>query len=103
MRASMLTISGHLCVRCGALAPGYGINMFCMSLMKDEIARPSSERAEYLKESFRRSKRRSSSADNRMLGLAGNIYFTAKLGAPLATRFSIAALMTGSTQRPTPR
>src|SRR5271165_5104214 len=64
---------------------GYGINMFCMSLMKDENRKAfKANEAEYLK----RFKLTPEQTDailkrdyNRMLELGGNIYFTAKLGA----------------------
>ena len=82
---------------------GYGINMFCMSLMKEENRKAfRANEAEYLK-------RFPLSADqarailerdyNRMLELGGNIYFTAKLGATDGHSFQhLAALMTGMTQ-----
>src|SRR5580693_6876995 len=82
---------------------GYGINMFCMSLMKDENRRAfKANEAEYLK----RFKLTPEQADavlkrdyNRMLELGGNIYFTAKLGATDGHSFQhLAAIMTGSTQ-----
>ncbi len=82
---------------------GYGINMFCMSLMKavnreafkadeaaylDKFKLTSEQRAAILKRDW-----------NRMLELGGNIYFTAKLGATDGLSFQqIAAKMTGSTQ-----
>jgi protocatechuate 4,5-dioxygenase alpha chain len=82
---------------------GYGINMFCMSLMKDENRKafkanepgylkrfhltPAQEEA-ILKRDY-----------NRMLELGGNIYFTAKLGATDGHSFQhLAAVMTGSSQ-----
>jgi protocatechuate 4,5-dioxygenase, alpha chain len=83
---------------------GYGINMFCMSLMKDENRRAfKANEAEYLK----RFKLTPEQADavlkrdyNRMLELGGNIYFTAKLGATDGHSFQhLAATMTGSTQQ----
>jgi protocatechuate 4,5-dioxygenase alpha chain len=82
---------------------GYGINMFCMSLMKDENRKAfKANEAEYLK----RFPLTGEQADailkreyNRMLELGGNIYFTAKLGATDGHSFRhLAALMTGSTQ-----
>jgi protocatechuate 4,5-dioxygenase alpha chain len=82
---------------------GYGINMFCMSLMKDENRKAfKANEAEYLK----RFPLTPEQADailkreyNRMLELGGNIYFTAKLGATDGHSFRhLAALMTGSTQ-----
>ena len=82
---------------------GYGINMFCMSLMKDENRKAfRANEAEYLKrfpltpEQARAILERDY---NRMLELGGNIYFTAKLGATDGHSFQhLAALMTGMTQ-----
>src|SRR5215469_12251132 len=83
---------------------GYGINMFCMSLMKDENRKAfKANEAEYLK----RFKLTPEQTDailkrdyNRMLELGGNIYFTAKLGATDGHSFQhLAALMTSSTQQ----
>src|SRR2546421_1174945 len=82
---------------------GYGINMFCMSLMKDENRKAfKADEAGYLK----RFPLTPEQADailkrdyNRMLELGGNIYFTAKLGATDGHSFQhMAAMMTGSTQ-----
>ena len=82
---------------------GYGINMFCMSLMKEENRNAfKANEADYLK----RFNLTPEQADailkrdyNRMLELGGNIYFTAKLGATDGHSFQhIAAIMTGSTQ-----
>jgi protocatechuate 4,5-dioxygenase alpha chain len=82
---------------------GYGINMFCMSLMKDENRKAfKANEAEYLK----KFKLTPEQADailkrdyNRMLELGGNIYFTAKLGATDGHSFRhLAATMTGATQ-----
>ena len=83
---------------------GYGINMFCMSLMKEENRKAfKANEAEYLK----RFKLTSAQTDailkrdyNRMLELGGNIYFAAKLGATDGHSFQhLAALMTGSSQQ----
>jgi protocatechuate 4,5-dioxygenase, alpha chain len=83
---------------------GYGINMFCMSLMKDENRKAfKANEAEYLK----RFNLTPAQIDailkrdyNRMLELGGNIYFTAKLGATDGHSFQhLAALMTGSSQQ----
>jgi protocatechuate 4,5-dioxygenase alpha chain len=82
---------------------GYGINMFCMSLMKDENRKAfKANEAEYLKtynltpEQIDAVLKRDY---NRMLELGGNIYFTAKLGATDGHSFRhLAATMTGSTQ-----
>jgi protocatechuate 4,5-dioxygenase alpha chain len=83
---------------------GYGINMFCMSLMKDENRRAfKANEAEYLKK-FKLTPEQTDAIlkrdYNRMLELGGNIYFTAKLGATDGHSFQhLAALMTGSTQQ----
>jgi protocatechuate 4,5-dioxygenase alpha chain len=83
---------------------GFGINMFCMSLMKDENRNAfKADEAEYLK----RFKLTPAQTDailkrdyNRMLELGGNIYFTAKLGATDGHSFQhLAAVMTGSSQQ----
>jgi protocatechuate 4,5-dioxygenase alpha chain len=83
---------------------GYGINMFCMSLMKDENRKAfKADEAEYLK----RFKLTPEQIDavlkrdyNRMLELGGNIYFTAKLGATDGHSFQhLAANMTGAAQQ----
>jgi protocatechuate 4,5-dioxygenase, alpha chain len=82
---------------------GYGINMFCMSLMKDENRRAfKADEAEYLKR-FRLTPEQAEAIlkrdYNRMLELGGNIYFTAKLGATDGHSFQhLAAVMTGNTQ-----
>jgi protocatechuate 4,5-dioxygenase, alpha chain len=82
---------------------GYGINMFCMSLMKDENRRAfKANEAEYLKK-FHLTPEQTDAVlkrdYNRMLELGGNIYFTAKLGATDGHSFQhLAAVMTGSTQ-----
>jgi len=82
---------------------GFGINMFCMSLMKDENRKAfKANEAEYLKK-FRLTPEQTEAIlkrqYNRMLELGGNIYFTAKLGATDGHSFQhLAALMTGSTQ-----
>ena len=83
---------------------GYGINMFCMSLMKGENRRAfKANEAEYLKK-FKLTPEQTDAVlkrdYNRMLELGGNIYFTAKLGATDGHSFQhLAALMTGSTQQ----
>jgi protocatechuate 4,5-dioxygenase, alpha chain len=83
---------------------GYGINMFCMSLMKDENRRAfKANEAEYLKQ-FKLTPAQAEAVlkrdYNRMLELGGNIYFTAKLGATDGHSFQhLAATMTGSTQQ----
>jgi len=83
---------------------GYGINMFCMSLMQDENRRAfKANEAEYLKR-FNLTPEQTDAVlkrdYNRMLELGGNIYFTAKLGATDGHSFQhLAAVMTGSTQQ----
>jgi len=82
---------------------GYHLNMFCMSLMKDENRKAFlANEAEYLKK-FKLTPEQTEAVlkrdYNRMLELGGNIYFTAKLGATDGHSFQhIAAIMTGSTQ-----
>jgi protocatechuate 4,5-dioxygenase alpha chain len=82
---------------------GFGINMFCMSLMKDENRKAfKANEAEYLKR-FKLTPEQTEAVlkrdYNRMLELGGNIYFTAKLGATDGHSFQhLAAIMTGSTQ-----
>ena len=83
---------------------GYGINMFCMSLMKDENRKAfKANEAEYLKK-FKLTPAQTDAIlkrdYNRMLELGGNIYFTAKLGATDGHSFQhLAALMTSSSQQ----
>jgi protocatechuate 4,5-dioxygenase alpha chain len=82
---------------------GFGINMFCMSLMKDENRKAfKANEAEYLKK-FKLTPEQTDAIlkrdYNRMLELGGNIYFTAKLGATDGHSFRhLAAVMTGSSQ-----
>jgi protocatechuate 4,5-dioxygenase, alpha chain len=83
---------------------GYGINMFCMSLMKDENRKAfKADEAEYLKKFQLTGEQRDAILKrdfNRMLELGGNIYFTAKLGATDGHSFQhLAAVMTGSSQQ----
>src|SRR5437879_12164800 len=83
---------------------GYGINMFCMSLMKEENRKAFKAReAEYLKKFQLTDEQRDAIIKrdyNRMLELGSNIYFTAKLGAadrhPLP---HLAAVMAGCSQQ----
>ncbi len=83
---------------------GFGINMFCMSLMKDENRKAfKANEAEYLKK-FKLTPEQADAVlkrdYNRMLELGGNIYFTAKLGATDGHSFQhLAATMTGSSQQ----
>jgi protocatechuate 4,5-dioxygenase alpha chain len=82
---------------------GFGINMFCMSLMKDENRKAfKADEAAYLKK-FKLTPEQTDAIlkrdYNRMLELGGNIYFTAKLGATDGHSFRhLAATMTGATQ-----
>ena len=82
---------------------GFGINMFCMSLMKDENRKAfKANEAGYLKQ-FKLTPEQTDAIlkrdYNRMLELGGNIYFTAKLGATDGHSFRhLAATMTGATQ-----
>ena len=83
---------------------GYGINMFCMSLMKaDNRAAFKADEVGYLKKFPLTAEQTQAILKrdyNRMLELGGNIYFTAKLGASDGHPFQhLAALMTGSTQQ----
>ncbi|HXW39944.1 MAG TPA: protocatechuate 4,5-dioxygenase subunit alpha [Xanthobacteraceae bacterium] len=81
---------------------GFGINMFCMSLMKDENRKAfKANEADYLKK-FNLTPEQTDAVlkrdYNRMLELGGNIYFT-KLGATDGHSFQhLAAVMTGNTQ-----
>jgi protocatechuate 4,5-dioxygenase alpha chain len=82
---------------------GYHLNMFCMSLMKDENRKAfkADERAYLAK--FPMSEEQKDAVLkrdwNRMIRLGGNIYYTSKLGATDGLSFqNLAALMTGVTQ-----
>jgi protocatechuate 4,5-dioxygenase, alpha chain len=83
---------------------GFGINMFCMSLMEEPNRQAfKANEAEYLK-TFKLTPEQTEAVlkrdYNRMLELGGNIYFTAKLGATDGHSFQhLAAVMTGSTQQ----
>ena len=82
---------------------GYGINMFCMSLMQEENRKAfKANEAEYLKRFTLTPEQTDAILKrdyNRMLELGGNIYFTAKLGATDGHSFRhLAAVMTGSSQ-----
>jgi protocatechuate 4,5-dioxygenase alpha chain len=83
---------------------GYGINMFCMSLLNKENRDAfKADEAKYLQAFKLTPDQRAAILGrqwNRMLELGGNIYFTAKLGATDGLSFQqVAALMTGSTQQ----
>jgi protocatechuate 4,5-dioxygenase alpha chain len=84
---------------------GYWLNMFCMSLMKDENRKAFKANEEkYIDANFPHMAPDQREAIlkrqwNRMLELGGNIYYTSKLGATDGLSFqNLAALMTGSTQ-----
>ena len=83
---------------------GYGINMFCMSLLKAENrAAFKANEVEYLKP-YKLTPEQTESVLKRqwirMLELGGNIYFTSKLGATDGLSFQqVAAMMTGGTQQ----
>jgi len=82
---------------------GYHLNMFCMSLMKEENRKAfKANEAGYLDRFPLTPEQREAILKrqyNRMLELGGNIYFTAKLGATDGHSFQhMAAVMTGSTQ-----
>jgi len=82
---------------------GYHLNMFCMSLMKDEHRQAfRADQRAYLAKFPMTQEQVQSVLDrdwNRMLELGGNIYYTAKLAACDGLSFQqIAAKMTGSTQ-----
>ena len=82
---------------------GYHVNMFCMSLMKEENRKAfKANEAEYLKKFPMSEEQRDAVLKrqwNRMLELGANIYFTAKLGATDGMSFQqVAAVMTGNTQ-----
>jgi protocatechuate 4,5-dioxygenase alpha chain len=84
---------------------GYWLNMFCMSLMKDENRKAFKANEEkYIDTNFPHMSPDQREAIlkrqwNRMLELGGNIYYTSKLGATDGLSFqNLAALMTGSTQ-----
>jgi len=96
-------IPGTFVLNADGSRQGYGINMFCMSLMKDENRKAfKANEAEYLTK-FNLTPEQTDAVlkrdYNRMLELGGNIYFTAKLGATDGHSFRhLAATMTGSTQ-----
>src|SRR6202161_2634020 len=83
---------------------GYGINMFCMSLMKDENRKAfKANEAGYVKQ-FKLTPEQTDAVlkrdYHRMLELGANINFTAKLGATDGHSFQhLAANMTGASQQ----
>ena len=82
---------------------GYHLNMFCMSLMKDENRKAFKANEEKYLDQFPMTPEQRHAVLkrdwNKMLELGGNIYYTSKLGATDGLSFqNLAALMTGSTQ-----
>jgi protocatechuate 4,5-dioxygenase, alpha chain len=82
---------------------GYHLNMFCMSLMKDENRKAFKANEDAYLAAWPMTaaqKKAILTRDwNGMLALGGNIYYTSKLGATDGLSFqNLAALMTGSTQ-----
>ena len=82
---------------------GYHLNMFCMSLMKDDNRKLfKADEGKYLDRFPLTPEQRRAILErdwNGMLAEGGNIYFTAKLAATDGLSFQqIAAKMTGSTQ-----
>ena len=83
---------------------GYGINAFCMTLMKDANRKAfKADEAKYLEQFALSPEQREAILKrqwNRMLELGGNIYFTSKIGATDGLSFQqLAANMTGSSQQ----
>jgi protocatechuate 4,5-dioxygenase, alpha chain len=82
---------------------GYHLNMFCMSLMKDENRKAfKADENAYLAK-FPMTEEQKDAVRKRdwngMIRLGGNIYYTSKLGATDGLSFqNLAALMTGVTQ-----
>ena len=82
---------------------GYGVNAFCMTLMKDENRKAfRADQSSYLDQFGLTPEQKDSILKrewNRILELGGNIYFVAKLGATDGLSFQqMAAMMTGATQ-----
>jgi protocatechuate 4,5-dioxygenase alpha chain len=82
---------------------GYHLNMFCMSLMKDENRKAfRANEAEYLRRFPMTDAQRETVLKrdwNGMIALGGNIYFLAKLFSTDGKSFQqVAAIMTGGTQ-----
>ncbi len=82
---------------------GYGLNQFCMSLMRaDQRARFKADERAYLDEWAMSEEQKQAVLDrdmNRMIELGGNIYFLAKIGATDGRSFQqIAGSMTGMTE-----
>ena len=96
-------IPGTLLFNAQRSRKGYHLNMFCMSLMKEENRKAfKADEAKYLDRFPLTPEQRGAIIKrqyNRMLELGGNIYFTAKLGATDGHSFRhLAAVMTGSSQ-----
>lgn len=86
-----------------ACARGYHLNMFCMSLMKEENRRRFlANDAAYLEEYPLTDSQRHAVLDRnwlRMIQEGGNIYYVSKLGATCGLSFEeMAAAMTGMTK-----
>ena len=82
---------------------GYHLNMFCMSLMKEENRKAfKADERDYLKRFPMTDDQRAAVLKrdfNRMIELGGNIYYLAKLGATDGHAFQyVAASMTGMSQ-----
>jgi protocatechuate 4,5-dioxygenase alpha chain len=82
---------------------GYGINAFCMTLLKADNRKSFKENESVYLDQFGLTAEQKDSILQRqwncMLELGGNIYFTAKLAATDGLSFQqVAAKMTGSTQ-----
>ena len=82
---------------------GYHLNMFCMSLMKDENRKAfRADEAAYLQRFPMTDAQRQTVLErdwNGMIALGGNIYFLAKLFSTDGKSFQqVAAIMTGGTQ-----
>jgi protocatechuate 4,5-dioxygenase alpha chain len=83
---------------------GYHLNMFCMSLMKEENRQAfRANEAAYLDRFPMTAEQKASVLErdwNKMLALGGNIYFTSKIGSTDGLSFQqMAAKMTGATQQ----
>jgi protocatechuate 4,5-dioxygenase alpha chain len=82
---------------------GYHLNMFCMSLMKEDNRKAFKENEKVYLDRFPMSTEQKGAVlardYNRMLSLGGNIYYLAKLGASDGHSFQyLAAAMTGMAQ-----
>ncbi len=87
---------------------GYHLNMFCMSLMKAENRDAfKADEAAYVQKFPMTAEQRDAVLKrdwNRLIELGGNIYFLAKLFSTDGKSFQqVAAIMTGSRRKSTPR